>query len=324
MLRGLAACLALAGACISAQAAVRECSYRVESRVLYAYGQLEQGVQQPLLLDAYLPTACTDGAPGRVPPIVLIPGGGFNWVQRDRPRIVEIADGLARAGYAVFPIEHRVRTWNGLAAVSETMDPEEQQLYKKRIIKSPYPADQHFQALVAMEDAFKAEAWIRERAELYQLDIDHLGLLGGSSGACTVLGMEYSSEEMGFAGSTAKAVVDMWGDFFPHSDMKAGDAPVLVLAGTEDPVIAYDLTTDIMTRARKVKVDASRITMPGVKHGLDDADIFNRHVVGTDLTVFQGIVQFLDAKLRVDGRVAWPPSGQTREMVAEEYPAPTP
>jgi hypothetical protein len=97
----------------------------------------------------------------------------------------------------------------------------------------------------------------------------------------------------------------------------------LILAGTVDPVIDYSLTTDIMHRAKAVSVDASRISMPGVKHGLDDADVFNRLVVGTNLTVFQSMVQFLEAKLRPATRQKWPPTGQTREMMAEEY-APVP
>jgi acetyl esterase/lipase len=311
---------------LPAMAAQRECTYQVQSAQVYGTGTLEGGLQLPLLLDAYLPDACADGPAGIVPPIVLIPGGGFNWVQRDRPRIVEIADGLARAGFAVFAIEHRVREQQGLSPVSETLDtPEEVTAFKRRIRHSPYPGDQHFQALVAMEDGLKAVTWVRERAAVYGLDAANLGLLGGSSGACTVLGMAYSADEMQMKPLVgARAVVDMWGDFYPHTDLKAGNAPVLVLAGTEDPVIPYEQTTDLVKRARRVGVEASRITMPGVKHGLDDADIFHREIVGTDITVFEAIVQFLEARLRPQGGQVWPPTGQTREMTSETDPPPLP
>ncbi|WP_374672976.1 alpha/beta hydrolase [Ideonella sp.] len=317
---GLSALLSLPAA-----AAQRECTYQVQTALQYGTGTLEGGLQLPLLLDAYLPVACADGPPGAVPPVVLIPGGGFNWVQRDRPRIVEIADGLARAGFAVFSIEHRVREQQGLVPVSETLDtPQEVTAFKRRIRHSPYPGDQHFQALVAMEDGLKAVAWVRDRAQVFGLDAQHLGLLGGSSGACTVLGMAYSADEMLMSPLTgAQAVVDMWGDFYPHTDLKSGNAPVLVLAGTEDPVIPYEQTTDLVQRARRVGVEASRITMPGVKHGLDDADIFHREIVGTDITVFEAIVQFLEARLRPQGGQVWPPTGQRREMTADE-PPPTP
>lgn len=53
--------------------------------------------------------------------------------------------------------------------------------------------------------------------------------------------------------------------------------------------------------------------MPGVKHGLDDADIFNRLMVGTNLTIFQSMVQFLEAKLRPATRQKWPPAVDPRD-----------
>lgn len=314
--------LALGLACAAppaAMAAQRECLYRVDAAQVYGIGLLEQATWQPLLLDAYLPTSCADGPPGRLPVVLVVPGGGFNWVERDRPRIVEIADGLARAGFATFVIEHRVREWHGLAAVSETLDTQaEIDAFKLRLRGSPYPGDQHYQALIATEDGLKAVQWVREQAGRYGLAPERLGLLGGSSGACTVLGMAYSADEMLLAPLTyAWAVVDMWGDFYPHTDLKPADPPLLILAGTEDPVIAYPDTTDLMRRSARVGVQGSRITMPGVAHGLDDARLFERHLVGSDLTLFEAIVQFLEAKLRPEWRQLWPPAGQGLEMTAE-------
>jgi len=320
----LAALAVLAVAATGVQAAQRNCTYKLTSRIQYATGLLEQNVQEPLLLDAYIPDVC-DGAPaGVVQPVLIVPGGGFNWVERDRPKIVQIADGLARAGFAAFPIEHRVKVWNGLAAVSETMDAAQLKAYQASLKKSPYPGDQHFNALIAMEDTMKAKAWIASQAGVYNLDMNQFAFLGGSSGACTVLGASYTWDDIGESSPppNPQAVVDMWGDFYPHFDMEAGEAPILILAGTADPVIDYNLTTDIMKRAKAVRVDSSRVTMPGVKHGLDDADIFNRHILGTNLTIFEGIVQFLEARLRPGAGSVWPPVGQTREMTSEDYQLP--
>lgn len=319
-IKKLSCLFALSLAALGAQASQRVCEYQLIPTQVYATGLLEQGLQLPLLVDSHLPTNCSDGPAGVVQPVLLIPGGGFNWVERDREKIVEIAAGLAQAGFAVFPIEHRIRDWNGFAPVSETKTSTELKVYQRNLKKSPYPGDQHFQALIAMEDAFKAQAWVRSKAAEYNLDITKFGILGGSSGACTALGMEYSGNNLSEGVSDFQALIDMWGDFFPHTHMEAGESPILILAGTVDPVIEYPLTTDIMQRAKAVGVDASRITMPGVKHGLDDADIFNRLMVGTNLTIFQSMVQFLEAKLRPATRQKWPPAGQTREMMAEEYP----
>ena len=314
---------ALATTALGSQAAGRTCSYTVTSSIIYGTGLLEQGLQLPLLMDAYLPTTCNDGAAGVVPPLILIPGGGFNWVQRDRPKIVEIADGFARAGFAVFSIEHRINDWNGYAPVSESKTPAELKAYQPLLKKSPYPGDQHLSALIAMEDGFKARDYIAAHAASFNIDMSRLGLVGGSSGSFTALGMEYSGDDLNVGILDARALVDMWGDFYPHTHMKNGDSPLLILAGTEDPVVDYALTTDTMKRAKAVQVDASRISLPGVKHGLDDANIFTRKIQGTNMTVFEGMVAFTESKLTPERGIVWPPAGQTREMWAEPDPAPT-
>lgn len=308
--------MGLAGAAHGAQ---RSCDYVVQSGQQYATGLLEHGVSQPLYIDAYLPVQCQDGPVGHAQPVMLIAGGGFNTIQRDGEQMVEIADGLARDGFAVFAIDHRLRLWHGLRAVSETKSPAELDAYYRRVIsnKSPYGGDQHFQTLIAMEDGYKAISWIRSRAVDYSLDVQSFGLLGTSSGASTVLSLEYGGDDTGFAPLRSKAVVDLWGDLYPHAYLERAESPLLVVAGTADRVIKYEQTTDLMGRASQVGLDATRITMPGVSHGLDDADIMHRMVVGTDLTIYEAVLRFLEATLRGVTLPAWPPEGQTREMVAQ-------
>jgi hypothetical protein len=130
-MKKLSGLLVLSLAALGAQASQRACDFQLIPMQIYATGLLEQGLQLPLLVDSYLPTNCSDGPAGMVQPVLLIPGGGFNWVERDREKIVEIAVGLAQAGFAVFPIEHRVRDWNGFAPVSETKTSAEMVVYQR-------------------------------------------------------------------------------------------------------------------------------------------------------------------------------------------------
>ncbi|HJV69109.1 hypothetical protein [Ideonella sp.] len=299
-----------------AHAAQLSCEYRTQLDQLYAYGQMEQGVQMPLRLDAYLPTTCSN-APGVMhPPVMLLPGGGFGdtVVGKRQPPIVQMAVELARAGFAVFVAEYRPRLWHDVAPVSETMTPDELEAYKALAAQGPYPVSTAVEALMAVEDAFKLQAWIRSRGADDQLDLAAFGMMGPSSGATTSLSMAYMGDNLGVGDAGLHAVVDLWGDFFPHETMMPGEAPLLVVAGTADALIDYPLTTDTMHRAFLTGVDASRITMPGVGHGLVDADIFNRMVDGTGMTVFEVIVQFLEARLRPLGGQVWPPAGQGNEM----------
>jgi pimeloyl-ACP methyl ester carboxylesterase len=302
-----------------AQAAQRSCEYRMLPGQLYAHGLLEQGMTMPLYLDAYLPTTCTDGAPGSVPPVILFPGGGFGdkVAGRRSPPIVQMADGLARAGFAVFVSEYRPRSWRGIPAVSETKTEEELAEYMAMAAEGPYPVETAVAALIAVEDAFKLKGWIRGKAGEYQLDLMTQGVIGPSSGSTVSLSMEYMGDNLAEGVANMHAVVDLWGDFYPHTMMMPGESPLLIVAGTKDLLIDYELTTDIMHRAFIADVEASRITMPGVGHGLVEADLFNRKVVGTDMTIFEVIVQFFEAKLRLFGRQVWPPAGQGYEMTAE-------
>lgn len=312
----LAALLCLVVAACSAHAVQRHCNFRTELDLLYAYGLMEQGVQMPLRLDAYLPTACDVGPAAKSAPVMLLGGGGFSdhVVGRRYPPIVQMAVELAGAGFAVFVAEYRPRFWNGQAPVSETMTDEELEAYRAMAAQGPYPVETAVAALMAVEDAFKLQAWIKTKGDDYVLDLAEFGMMGPSSGATTSLSTAYMGDDLGIGDAGLHALVDLWGDFYPHETMVTGESPLLIVAGTADAVIDYALTTDTMQRASLTGVDASRITMPGIGHGLADADIFNRMVEGTGMTVFEVIVQFFEAKLRPQNRQAWPPAGQGSEM----------
>lgn len=295
------------------------CEVRVEPDQLYAEGQMELGLKMPLKVDAYRPVACTVGLAARVPPIILFPGGGFGdrVAARHAPAIQEIADALARAGFVVFVAEHRPRVWHGVASVSETKTKDELDELRRRAAQGPYPPDSAVQGLIAAEDAFKLRRWIVSQAATYQLHTGRFGIIGPSSGAATALTTEYMGDDLGLGEADMRAVVDLWGDFYPHTDLEAGEAPLLVVIGTADALVDYAQTTDLMARAAEVGVEASRISMPGVGHGLPAADIFHRRLRGSELTVFDVIVRFFRAKLLPRSGESWPPEGQGREMVTD-------
>lgn len=313
--------LLLTAAC-GLQAAQRNCEIRVELGLPYGQGLLEQGMQMPLQVDTYQPLLCAANPTEATPAIVLFPGGGYGdkVAARDSPPIVQMADGLARAGFAVFVAEHRPRYWHGFQSVSETKTEEELDELRRRAAEGPYPPESAVQGLIAAEDAFKLRQWIVAQAAAYQLDVARFGVIGPSSGASTALTMEYMGDNLALGQADMQALVDLWGDFYPHTDMQASESPLLVVIGTADQLVDYEETTDLMLRAAGEGIEASRITMPGVVHGLPAADIFNRQLLDSEMTIFEAIVQFFEAKLRPWPGQVWPPAGQGFEMVAATLP----
>lgn len=310
--------------CWAAHAAQRNCAHQRVPDQLYAQGLLEQAQLMPLLVDAYQPLACASEPAEKAPPIILFPGGGFGdrVAARDSPPIRQMAEGLAQAGFVVFVAEHRPHSWHGLRSVSETKTEEELDELRRRAAEGPYPPESAVQGLIAAEDGFKLRQWIAGQAAAYWVDTTRMGIIGPSSGAATALTIEYMGDGLALGQAGMQALVDLWGDFYPHTEMQAGEAPLLVVIGTEDPLVDYAQTTDLMLRAQSQGIEASRITMPGVAHGLPAADIFNRRLAGSEMTVFDAVVQFFEARLRPWGGQVWPPAGQGFEMVAEATPRP--
>lgn len=156
-------------------------------------------MQMPLQVDAYQPLVCTANPAEVTPAIVLFPGGGYGdkVPARDSPPIVQMADGLARAGFLVFVAEHRPRFWHGFQSMSETKTEDELDELRRRAAEGPYPPESAVRGLIAAEDGFKLRQWIVEQAPVYRLDATRFGIIGPPSGASTALTMEYMGNNLG-------------------------------------------------------------------------------------------------------------------------------
>lgn len=311
--------MALAVWVCGAQAAQRNCQYDTHYDLQYGQGTMTNGVMMPLKLDAYLPRDCVPAPLTKYPSVIVLPGAGFGTrvAFRKSPDLIQIAEGLASDGFAAFIASYRPHVWHGETAVSETMTDQQLQAYRELVQGGPYSVEASMSALIAVEDTYKIPKWLRTKAAQFKLNPDIVGVMGASSGATTAVSMTYMGDNLGEGPPGIKATVNLWGDFYPHGFMTPGEGPSLTVIGTKDAVIPYAQTTVLMHQAFLTDVDASRITMPGVGHGLPDGDIFHRIVSGTDMTIFDVIVLFFETKMQPQVGQKWPPPGLTREMTTD-------
>jgi acetyl esterase/lipase len=124
-------------------------------------------------------------------------------------------------------------------------------------------------------------------------------MVGGSAGAATVMQLAYTSDDLVKRPVRTKAVVDLWGNFFPYEAMESGEPPIFIVHGTADTTVPQSASTAILQRAQTVGIRAERVTVQGAGHGFESIDIFNTKIPGSNKTIFEGILAFLRDELNV-------------------------
>lgn len=221
-----------------------------------AHDNLVYGVAngETLLLDVFEPTDNT-GLPR--PAILLIHGGG--WSSFDKSTMWPLAHFLATAGFVAIPVDYR--------------------LFNNDI--NHWPAQ--------FDDVQMAVRWVRANSARYNIDRNHIGAYGHSSGAqlALLLGMmdtrdnsdptlaKYSSKVQavvdaagptdltnqdpgtmkvlaGFLGADYAKHPEVWRDASPISHVAKSNAAILIVHGTRDeavPIAEADALNEALKKA---------------------------------------------------------------------------
>ena len=184
------------------------------------------GQFETLRLDLYTPHG--DNAARRAA-VVVVHGGGFVGGDKAEPQIVALARRLTRLGYLVVSINYRL----GLSG-----------------------AVTHATVVDAAEDFKAAVRYLRAHEQPWHIDTGRIACIGSSAGAFTVLQGAYMEPE-GSSGNPAfssevHAVADLWGGLHDLNEMEAGEAPLIIVHGTADPVVPYQQALDLEQRALTV------------------------------------------------------------------------
>jgi acetyl esterase/lipase len=260
---------------------------RVERNVAY----LE--ADRPQKADLYFPLERSEG---RMPAVIIIHGGGFNDGDKDRRREINIGSHLARRGYVGMSIDYL--------------------LWSKGTKNPTWPRN--------LYDAKQAVRWLRHNADRLGIDPDRIGVIGGSAGGNLAAMLALTARDDGLeppdddtTSTRVRCAVNLYGavDLLNYHDMKMflatrleapdayrraspisyaspGDAPMLILHGTGDAVVAVSQSRTLAAILEANGVEHEYVEIPDAPHTFDlDYGPFD---------VSRVVFRFLDRHLKAD------------------------
>lgn len=273
-----------------------ECSYTITKDIKYGDGLIrEQGNETtvPLYLDVYLPTDCQNGSSTLPVPIGQIHGGGF--LHGSRSSGVENKIRFAKAGYAVFAIDYRLME-KDKRPVLESLSQDEAQKFVTEFTEEGGNPEQTYGALVALEDTIKAKEFVQKQ---FAGKIDTRWFIqGGSAGAFTAINMAYLADYVFDKKESPIGIIEISGGIPENKQhMSRGDANILIIHGTNDTTVPYEMSDRLVSQATAVNIPYQRITAIGSGHGLAGDGVYDWKVKETGLTVFEHVTRFIDLSL---------------------------
>jgi acetyl esterase/lipase len=221
------------------------------SDIKYGSAINQKGVEQDLMLDIYQPEG--DTIKSR-PLVIFIHGGAFIFGKKDAPPMIELCSNFAKRGYVAASISYRLAR---APTQKEIMD--------------------------AMHDARAAVRFLRRYANKYGIDTNKIAVGGSSAGAYTALCVSYidkqsellrradpdnvegNSGNPGF-GSNVQACIDLWGGLMKVKVMNSDEPPLLIIHGTNDPLVNYNKATELDSRANEVGIYHEFYPIEGAGH----------------------------------------------------------
>jgi acetyl esterase/lipase len=226
------------------------------------------GAERTEKADLYLPPAMQSGE--LRPGIVIIHGGGWTSGERDANRELNIGTTLAEHGYVCLSIDY----------VLQSEDPAAEKIWPRNLY-----------------DCKTAVRWLRANAARYAIDVDHIGVIGGSAGGHLAAMVGLTGSELdppgpyGEQSARVQAVVDLYGpmahnarrinvlvdpanpeaerltrEITPLSHIDNHDPPVLILHGTADKSVSLEDSELFDAALAKGSVPHELVIVEGAPH----------------------------------------------------------
>jgi acetyl esterase/lipase len=248
--------------------------------------------------DLYLPAKRDAGT--RSPAVVIIHGGGWTGGKKDASREINIGTTLANHGYVGLSIDYLLATESAPS----------------------WPQNIH--------DCKTAVRWLRANAERLQIDVDHIGVIGGSAGGHLTSLLALTGPADGLDpkspygelscrvqcaipmygagevrdGSNAKTMLGKTRDVAPElyrlaspiSHADPSDPPFLILHGTADKTVPVEQSEILANALQRVGVEHQLVLVKDAPH------TFDLQPKQQDLRPL--VLAFLDQHLKVRSKTA--------------------
>ena len=175
------------------------------------------------------------------PMIIFAHAGGFINGSKDVDDMQAICDTFARKGFVTATIDYR-----------KGFDPFDEESAERAVYR-------------AVQDGKAAVRYFKENATTYNIDTNNVFIGGMSAGGFVAYHVAYLDQESERPASTygggtvndlgctdcagnsfahtsqVRAVLDFWGATIDTTFMQAGDVPIMMMHGTEDPTVPYNV-----------------------------------------------------------------------------------
>lgn len=259
-----------------------------------AYLAPERGEKADLYLPAKVVDASRAATLTKRPGMIIIHGGGWATGDKGAAREQNIGKTLASHGYVCMSINYLLQPKEGA-----------------RI----WPRNVH--------DCKTAVRWLRAQADRFQLDTDHIGVIGGSAGGhlALLLGLTDKSAGLdpdgpyGDQSCAVQAVIDLYGPIAdtpkwtatllgetatpelaaqvtPLTHVDAQDPPVLVMHGTADTTVDVRDSEVMFEALKKISPKHQLVIVSGAPHSF--------HLQPKQQDLRSIVLGFLDQHLKVN------------------------
>jgi len=233
---------------------------------IYTQGATKNG-SLPLALDFY---AAENACQSPRATVILTHGGGFRAGSRKSGSLIRFAQMLNSAGLNAALIDYRKVRDNPTPEISVAKD-------------IPNRGDQTVAASAAIEDLAAAMNWLAQREDALCVDPKRIGLLGSSAGSIASMFVAHQSDELSLRRPDPFITVSLWGGYLPPEAIDKGEAPLLMLHGSDDAVIPVAHANRIYAQARRVGAASWLHVVEGGGHGFKELGIFDKNVFGAPL-----------------------------------------
>ncbi|MEL6239507.1 MAG: alpha/beta hydrolase [Pseudomonadota bacterium] len=248
----------------------------VTTDILYGQGATTAG-SIDLFVDVYQPSETCDA---NRPVVLFLHGGGYVSGDKQSDDVTELADAMNARGLAFVSIQYRLQADD--AVVSAEADAFLRESLEDSDLVVPDVLNTTI--IASVEDTLLALNFLEDNQDTYCLDTSRIAYTGSSAGTITVLQVAYSLEDFTTDFPQPTVVADLWGDLPIDEDLDPGEAPFIVVHGTDDPLVPYQAALDLTAQADVVGVPFALYSVQGAGHSFSGTNFFETEFEGETLS----------------------------------------